>query len=120
MKKVLVVDDETGYRDMYEYLLNPMGIEITSVVNGREAVDQVKEMLFDLIIMDVHMPILSGPEAFKEIKKIRPDQKILMFSSSSDPSHKMERELLKMGAVECLYKPVGYEDLIQIIKDVIF
>ena len=120
MKKILAVDDEPGYREMYVYLLEPMGVEVFCVCNGQEAVDKIKEMPFDLILMDVHMPILTGPEAFKQIKKIRPDQKIVIFTSSSDPAYEMEKEVIGEGAIDCLYKPVAFDELEKLIHQILF
>ena len=111
-KRVLVVDDEPGFRDMYIYFLEPLGFQVTCACNGQEAVQKVSQTSYDLIFMDVHMPVMTGLEALKEIKKMRPDQKVVIFSSSSDPDYKMEHEALKHGgAIQCLFKPV---DLVQI------
>lgn len=115
MKSVLVVDDEQGYRDLYRFLLEPKGVQVTCVVNGLEALNKVKQCSYDLILMDVHMPVMTGPEAIVLIKKIRPDQKILVFSSSSDPGYFQEDQALKNGANECLYKPVELKVLEEVL-----
>ncbi len=116
-KSVLVVDDEQGYREMYVFIFQSQGIETTCVTNGQEAVEKIRERAYDLVIMDVHMPILSGPEAFKEIKKFRPDQKIIICSSSSDPTHRAERDVINAGAYACLYKPVSLDEIEHIIQE---
>jgi CheY-like chemotaxis protein len=113
---ILVVDDERGYREMYRYFLEPLGLSVTSVCNGQEAVEKVKEQFYDLILMDVHMPVLSGPEAVKKIKELRPDQKVVVFSSSSDPTYKMENNAVANGAVACLLKPVELTEIEEILK----
>ena len=114
--EILVVDDEQGYRDMFTYILESAGIKITCVENGEEAVKKVKEKAFDLILTDVHMPKLTGPEAVKIIKKIRPEQKIIVFSSSSDPEHQLEKKSEEYGIIDCLYKPVELADLERVLK----
>ncbi len=118
-KSVLVVDDEQGYRDMYVFLLEPLGIKVTCVSDGQQAVQKSKENPYDLIVMDVHMPVLTGPEALKQIKKMRPEQKIVIFSSSSDPNYVFENQAKEEGAIECLFKPVDLEDIKRILKDTI-
>lgn len=110
-KSVLVVDDEQGYRDMYVYLLTPFGIETTCAVNGEEGVQKVKERLYDLVIMDVHMPHMSGPEALKAIKKIRPEQKVIICSSSSDANYVFEKRAQEEGAIVCLFKPIDLSEI---------
>ena len=116
-KKVLVVDDEQGYLDLYRYLMEPMGIEVVCVTNGQEAVDKVLKMPFDLVLMDVHMPVMTGPEAYHRIREIRQNQKVVIFSSSSDATNSQENEMLMHGAIACLYKPVEIEEIEKILKE---
>ena len=112
---VLVVDDEQGYRDLFTFMLEPMGIQVTCVTNGLEALEKVKEKVFDLILMDVHMPELNGIEALKRIKSMLPGQRVVIFSSSSDPEFNKEKEAHKIG-VECLFKPVDDQEIRRILK----
>lgn len=115
-KKILIVDDEQGFREMFTFLLQPLGFEVTCVENGEEAVQKVKEQAYALILMDVHMPKLTGPEALKQILAIRPLQKVVILSSSSDPNHIFETEAEKGGAFDCLYKPVELADIEKVLK----
>ena len=116
-KKILVVDDEKGYRDLYVFFLEPLGIEVTCVMDGLQAVQKVEQGPYDLILMDVHMPVMSGPEAFKRIRKIRPEQKVVIFSSSSDPTFTKEQEAVREGAVNCLYKPVTLDEIQKVLSE---
>ena len=117
-KCVLVVDDEPGFRDMYVYFLEPLGFQVTCACNGQEAVQKVYQASYDLIFMDVHMPVMTGLEALKEIRKIRPGQKVVIFSSSSDPDYKMENEALKEeGAIQCLFKPVDLDHIERVLAE---
>ena len=118
-KSVLVVDDEAGFRDMYLYLLEPLGIEVSCATNGREAVEKVTERAYDLLLMDVHMPEMTGPEAFKKIQQIRPAQKVVIFSSSSVPSYSLENQLLKDGVINCFYKPVDIDEVLKVLNQVL-
>ena len=116
-KSVLVVDDEQGYRQMYRFILEPLGVTVDEASNGKEGVDRVRERSYDLVLMDVHMPVLSGYEAFKQMKKIRPEQKVVIFSSSSDPQFTLENQSLKEGAIKCFYKPVDSEIIERLLTD---
>lgn len=114
--EILVVDDEQGYRDMFTFILEPLGIIVTCAADGQVAVEKVTEKAYDLILIDVHMPRLSGPEAIKIIKVMWPEQKIVVFSSSSDPEYRFEKEAEKDGVVECLFKPVESAELQRVLK----
>ena len=118
-RRVLVVDDEQGYRDLFTYLLEPMGIEVNCVEDGEKAVAKIEASAYDLVLMDVHMPRLSGPEALKKIKDMRPEQKVVIFSSSSDPAYIYENEACKDGAMECLFKPVYLDDIQRVLAKAI-
>lgn len=108
---ILVVDDEEGLRRMFTFLLEPLGLEVESVENGLEAVRKIEEKEYDVVLMDTHMPVMSGLEALKKIKQIRPSQKIIMFSSVPDSENVFESHAVREGALFCLYKPVDLDDI---------
>ena len=110
-KTILVVDDEEGLRRMFTFLLEPLGLEVESAENGLEAVRKIEKNEYDVVLMDTHMPVMSGLEALKRIKQIRPSQKVIMFSSAPDPENFFESRAVKEGALFCLYKPVDLTDL---------
>lgn len=114
--EILVVDDEQGYRDLFAFILEPYGMKVTSVCNGVEAVKKIEEKPYDLILMDVHMPQMTGPEALKKIRTLRPAQKVIIFSSVSDPDRFQEQEAQREGALECLYKPVEEKEIQRVLK----
>ena len=118
-KTILIADDEQGFRDLFPYLLEPLGFEVTCVKDGVEAVEKVHEKPFDLILMDIHMPRMGGLEALKKIKTLRPNQRVVIFSSSSDPSYVREKEALESGAFGCLFKPVEMAEIEQVLKKVL-
>ncbi len=114
-----MVDDEQGYRDLYVFFLEPLDIEVTCAENGLQAVEKIRGNPYDLVFMDVHMLVMTGPEAVRKIRQIRPHQKVVLFSSSSDPSNAMENEALKQGSLACFYKPVTLDQFHQILTETI-
>ncbi|MBI4353431.1 MAG: response regulator [Candidatus Omnitrophica bacterium] len=115
-KSVLVADDEPGFKDMYAYLFQPFGIAVDYAANGEEALERVKRKAYDLVFLDVHMPKLDGPGAFRGIRQARPEQKVVVFSSNSDPDRVLENQMIREGALDCLYKPVSLDDLRKILS----
>ena len=69
-KRILVVDDELGFHDLFRYVLEPAGFTVRTAVDGEEALKEAREHAYDIIFSDVHMPRLSGPEFLQEMKKI--------------------------------------------------
>lgn len=114
--RILVVDDEVGIRDLITYLLQPMGYHISTAQDGAEAINIVSQENFDIVFLDVHMPKMRGTEALEAIKKIRPNQIVIIFSSSSDPYYVFESQAKQKGAFDCLYKPFELDDLLNVIN----
>ncbi|EAU64381.1 two-component response regulator [Stigmatella aurantiaca DW4/3-1] len=115
-KCILIADDEEGIRDLFRFTLEPLGVEVVTVSDGWEAFEAVQLRGFDLIILDVHMPRLSGPEVLVKIRELRPAQRVLVVSSSSDASHAFEQRVSEFGASACLYKPVELDELLSAIE----
>jgi CheY-like chemotaxis protein len=111
----LLADDEQGFHDLFHFTFEPLGFEVVTVADGHQAVDVVREHAFDLVILDVHMPRMGGAEALQRIREIRPNQKILMISSS-DIAQSLEAQMAASGAVECLYKPMDLDELLSIVE----
>lgn len=71
-----------------------------------------KQDSYDCVFLDLHMPVMNGWEALQAIKQIRPDQPVILFSSSSDTQFLLEEEAVKSGVCPCLYKPFYIDDII--------
>lgn len=117
MKKVLVVDDEQGMRELLIFLLKPKGIQVFTANDGVEGLEMFKKDSFDLMFLDIHMPKMNGIEVLKIIRQIKPEQKVIIFSSSSDPDFILENEAIISGTNICLYKPFNIDDVLKIIEE---
>ena len=116
-KTALLVDEGTDFRDMFACLLEFLKMDVTCVDDGEKAVEKVKENPYYLVLMDVHVSGLTGLEALKKMKALRPDQKIVIMSSDRDPLFVVERKAFEEGAMECLLKPVELSDIDRIIRE---
>src|SRR5665811_1310745 len=110
-KRALVIDDEQGIRDLMAFVLKPDGFDVVTASDGVEGLKAYNAGNFDLVLLDIHMPGLNGIQALKEIKKIKPKQAVIMFSSSIDPALLDANESDANGAIACLYKPFMLEDM---------
>lgn len=66
--KILLVDDNPANLDLAVRLLTKRGYEVVTAENGQEAVDRFLENVFDVILMDLEMPVMSGIEAARQIR----------------------------------------------------
>lgn len=79
--KILLVDDFQRIRSGLRSLLMREAVEICGEAeNGKEAVDRVRELRPDLVLLDIIMPVMNGIEAAREIHRIAPSTKILFFT----------------------------------------
>lgn len=69
MKKVLVADDKDTGRELVRTVLENCDYEVYEASNGVEAVDQARQVLPDLIILDLHMPVLDGFAVVRELRR---------------------------------------------------
>jgi two-component system, cell cycle sensor histidine kinase and response regulator CckA len=83
---VLLADDEDVVREVAETMLRQIGFEVTAVADGRAAVEafSADPARFDLVLLDLTMPIMTGAEALRAIRALRPDACVLMMSGYNE------------------------------------
>lgn len=81
MAKILIADDALYVRRNMTQILTSSGHELFEAKNGKEAIEIYQEVLPDLVIMNIVMPVLDGISAVREIRKINSDAKIIMCSA---------------------------------------
>ncbi|MDF1881122.1 chemotaxis-specific protein-glutamate methyltransferase CheB [Sulfurimonas sp. MAG313] len=122
-KKILIVDDSALVRKQLKGLIQDLDFEIDTAKNGQEAIDKALATDYDVITMDINMPVLDGISAVKEIMQENPTA-ILMVSSLTSENASVTIEAMEYGAIDFVLKPgtmnVGVaesgEDIIQKIK----
>ena len=113
----LVVDDEEFNRYLIRNILNNWGISFTEALNGQEAVALARQNKYDLILMDIRMPVMDGYEAAEFILKSNPDQKIVALTASSKSAE--IQKIRHAGMNVFLQKPFEENDLVNIILDLV-
>lgn len=117
-KKILIVDDEPDLLRVACFRLNKSGYEVLSAVNGKEALELAGKELPDLILLDVRLPLMEGPDVCSCIKK---DEKlkhipvVLFTASTQDINARVEA----CGAQGYILKPFSAEELLNKIKEFI-
>lgn len=115
MPRVLIVDDAAFMRMMLKNILTKSGFEVAGeAANGNEAVERYKDLLPDLVTMDITMPEMDGLQALKAIKTIDPKAKIIMASAMGQQS--MVIEAIQSGAIDFIVKPFNEERVVEAIK----
>jgi len=116
--RVVLVENQTIVRKGIRALLNSEAdIEVIGEAgDGREAVEKVKQLMPDVVVMDIAMPILNGLEATRQIKKKFSEIKVLILSMHTDDEYIFE--ILKAGGSGYVVKQAAPAELISAIHDV--
>ena len=113
---ILVVDDDDGIRELVKQFLNKNNYLVTTAKNAEDALEKVKIIKFDLIVLDIMMPGKSGLEFTNENKK-KLDTPIILLTAKGEASDRIEG--LEIGADDYLAKPFEPKELILRIKNIL-
>lgn len=112
-KKILVVDDEKTIVDIEKFNLTKEGYEVSVAYDGEEALQQVKDVDPDLIILDLMLPKVDGLEVAREVRKTK-DTPIIMVTAKDSELDKVLG--LELGADDYVTKPFSNRELVARVK----
>jgi CheY-like chemotaxis protein len=119
--KILVAEDNPNNQKLLEILLTKMGIQTVIVSNGEEAVECYKKDKYDMILMDINMPIMDGITATKLIKDLEKDNyKIPIIALTANSIAGDEEKYLAQGMNNYLSKPINVAKLKELISIYLF
>ncbi len=118
--KILIVEDHPGTQRAVQLLLRWLNCEARAVNNGWEAVQELLARDYDLILMDVMMPVMDGLEATRRIRAERPVGSGLRIVAMSGDATGENREIcLATGMDGFLAKPFSADDLVRILDQAV-
>lgn len=117
--KLLVVDDEPALRRLLEFLLGRYGYQVTSVSDGKMALDYLATETPDLIILDVMMPVFDGFDVLSIIRGSETMSSIPVVLLTARAQLADIQKGLNMGADAYLAKPFDPEDLLSVVQSLI-
>jgi two-component system response regulator CpxR len=109
--KVLLVDDEKDFVDTLSERLQVRDFDVTTALNGDDALSLVQDEDFDVVILDVLMPGKDGIETLREIKSLRPLAQVIMLTGNATVDTAIQG--MKLGAYDYLMKPTETKDLVE-------
>jgi len=115
-KKVLIVDDEEHIRELIKFNLKKEGYDTEVAVNGTEALKLIREIKFDLILLDLMLPEIDGLEVCKEIRRNEEtsDIPVMMITAKGEEFDKVLG--LELGADDYITKPFSIRELMARVK----
>jgi len=113
---ILVVDDEEIMRSLFTDILQDEGYKVTTVSDGSQAKEKVKEAFFHIAFIDVHMPVMDGVQTLRAIKELSPKTSIIMMDSFPDL---LLEQAEQEGAVTCIHKPFNIKEVRTVVGEII-
>jgi putative two-component system response regulator len=108
--KILIVDDEAYITDVLKRWLSPEGYDCETARSGTAALTHLKEADFDLVLLDIDMPGMSGVEVLSEAKKGRPELVVIMVTGVDDRD--TGRRCMDLGAHSYILKPFDEREVL--------
>ena len=119
-KKILVVEDNEVNQQLIEFMLEVMGIKVFVVSNGLEAFEIVQKKNFDLILMDINMPIMNGMEATEKILEYEKEKNLIhtpIVALTANAIKGDKEKFLSYGMDGYLSKPIDKNELDLILRN---
>ena len=104
MPFIAVVDDEESVRKALRRLLRAAGLEAESYASGQEFLEQAAQREPDCVVLDLHMPVMSGRQLLPQIRKLATRPPVVVITAHDTPDNK--EECLAAGACAYLRKPL--------------
>jgi len=115
--KILVVDDEMRIREGCREILTEEGFEVSSAENGEKGLEMIAREHFDIILLDLMMPEISGLDVLPEVKSSHPDTVVIVITGYATVEHSIEA--MKAGAFDFIPKPFSPEQLKVVVSKAI-
>ena len=118
MKKILYVEDHKDTAEAVKSILQEAGYEIELAFRGKEGLKKASKIKFDLFLLDIMLPDMSGWDIFKSLSKKKMGAKYIFLSVIPVSSERM-KELKKEGISDYITKPFSRKDLVERINKVL-
>ncbi len=113
---VLIVDDNNANLQLAREFLSNLQTDVTLAESGKEAIEIFKHNHFDLIFMDIQMPIMDGIETTKHIRSIETDKRTPIIALTAHSINEQKTDFLIAGLDDCIRKPINETQLIHTLK----
>ncbi|UCH95699.1 MAG: response regulator [Candidatus Aminicenantes bacterium] len=116
-RKILVIDDSPTLRKLLRFYLEKKGYNVHEAHNGRKGLECIAEETFDLIILDMAMPVMNGAEVLEKLKELR-DFKIPILILSADKEEESKAIGISLGASYYMTKPFKPPEMVDRIEEI--
>jgi CheY-like chemotaxis protein len=118
MKKVLIAEDSSVIQNLAKKILEFQNFEIHAVKNGQQVLDELAKADFDIILLDINMPVMDGMECAKAVRALGDanKSKIPMIAITGNARNYSMAEFKEAGFNDFLAKPLNFDALVSQVK----
>ena len=117
MKKILIAEDSSVIQNLTKKILSFQGFEVSSAKNGKEVLSFLDNEMFDVILMDINMPVMDGMECTRKIRSLSDERaKIPVIAITGNARNYTEEEFKEAGIDAFLQKPLNFDLLVETVK----
>jgi DNA-binding response OmpR family regulator len=113
--RLLVVDDDPEITSSFEAILRSEGYEVVTAKDGREALELVRQVPFDLVLLDLLLPDMDGWTVLQHVREMRPSSRVVILCADVDAEGTVEA--FRLGAVDVLLKPPDVDKLLRFLDE---
>lgn len=119
MKKVLVAEDSSVIQNLAKKILEFQNYNITFAKNGKEVIDMITNENYDLLLLDINMPIMDGMECAKTIRAMKDKEKaeIPIIAITGNAKNYSMDQFKAVGINEYMQKPLNFDLLVEKVKE---
>jgi two-component system response regulator HydG len=115
---ILVVDDDENLCTSLKASLSEKGNRVSIAYDGNTAIEKAHENNFDIILIELRLPVLNGLETYLAIREIRPKVAAIITSSSPQEMSELAQQALLENAYACLEKPIDMDKLTVLLEQI--
>lgn len=117
-KKILVAEDSSVIQNLTRRILTLQNYEISSVKNGAQVLEKLSNEAFDLVLLDIHMPVMDGMECARKVRELPENNnaKIPIIAISGNANNYTSEDFKNAGIDEYLPKPLNYDNLVETVN----
>ncbi len=121
MKKVLIGEDSSVIQNLAKKILEFQNFEITSAKNGEEVLKMLQTKEFDVILLDINMPVMDGMECIKTIRAMKDEKlaNIPVIAITGNARNYTKEDFDNAGFNEMLAKPLNFDQLVSTVKSLV-
>jgi CheY-like chemotaxis protein len=117
-KKVLIAEDSSVIQNLTKKILSIQNYDISSVKNGKQVLDALETQAFDIILMDINMPVMDGIECSEKIRNLDDPEKskIPIIAITGNARNLSLEEYREIGINDFLQKPLNFDELVNLVR----